>query len=69
MDMPVVAAARLKGDVSGKQPALGVGQRVQKGIPHKKLGIGGVGGAGAKHVVLFKSLFLCVFHNKNLLEI
>ena len=48
VDMPVVAAAGLKGNVGQKQASFGVGQRVQERLANEKLGISGVCGTGAK---------------------
>ena len=50
MDVPVVAAARLKGDVRREQTGLGVGQRVQKRVADEKLGVGGIGRTRAELV-------------------
>ena len=48
VDMPVVAAAGLKGNVGQKQAGFRVGQRVQERLANEKLGISGVCGTGAK---------------------
>ena len=62
MDVPVVAAARLKGHIGGEQAALGVRQGVEEGISNKLLGIGGVGSAGAEHIRFFKCVLILIFH-------
>ena len=62
MDVPVVAAARLKGHIGGEQAALGVRQGVEEGISNKILGIGGVGSAGAEHIRFFKCVLILIFH-------
>ena len=62
MDVPVVAAARLKGHVGGEQTTLRVRQGVEEGISNKILGIGGVGSAGAEHIRFFKCVLILIFH-------
>lgn len=58
MDVPVVAAARLKGDVCKKDGLLRIGQRIEEGRAGKILRVGGVFRAPAKDVFLFKCGFI-----------
>ena len=67
VNVPVVAAAWLKGYVGRKQAALRVGERVQVRLADKIAGIRGVGRAGAKQVLRFKVFFLQILHGKALL--
>ena len=60
-------AAGSKGDVGGKEPALRVGEGVQKGIPDKILGKGRVGRARTKDILDLKGPFFRIFHEKDLL--
>ena len=61
VDVPVVAAARRKGDVGCKQPALGVRQGVQEGIPLKESGIRRVGFPGAEGIGRLKASLVSYF--------
>ena len=55
MDMPVIAAARRKGDIGKKNPCLArICQRLQKGSPGKILRKGFVVVAFSKNIYLFK---------------
>ena len=65
VDVLVVAAAGLEGNVRREEPALRVGQRVQEGIADKILRKGGIRRAGSEHVLLFKFLSILVLHRKN----
>ena len=66
VDVPVVAAAWLEGHVGQEDAGGRVGQRVQKGLSDKILGVGVVGHTGAEDVLLFKGFFVAAFHGKNL---
>ena len=63
MDVPVVAAARLKGDVCKKDGLLRIGQRIEEGRAGKILRVGGVFRASAKDVFLFKCGFILNFRD------
>lgn len=63
MDVPVVAAARLKGDVCKKDGLLRIGQRIEEGRAGKILRVGGVFRAPAKDVFLFKCGFILNFRD------
>ena len=62
VDVPVVAAAGLKGNVGQKQTGFRVGQRVQERLANEKLGISGVCGTGAKNILLLKFMFIHALH-------
>ena len=62
VDMPVVAAAGLKGNVGQKQTGFRVGQRVQERLANEKLGISGVCGTGFKNILLLKFMFIHALH-------
>ena len=62
VDMPVVAAAGLKGNVGQKQAGFRVGQRVQERLANEKLGISGVCGTGSKNILLLKFMFIHALH-------
>lgn len=57
---------RRKGDVGGKQTALGVCQRIQEGIADKILSVGRVGRTLAEHISLFKCFLGFVLHGNYL---
>ena len=63
VDVPVVAAARLKGDVCKKDGLLRIGQRIEEGRAGKILRVGGVFRAPAKDVFLFKCGFILNFRD------
>ena len=54
VDVPVVPAPGLKGDVGQVYPILGSGQGIQVGIARKIPGIGRVGLSQTEHILLFK---------------
>ena len=68
MDVPVVAAAGLKGHVGGKQAAFRVGEGIEERIPDKILRVGRVGRAGAEHIGGFECFSVFIFHGKCLLD-
>lgn len=63
VDMPVVAASRLKGHVGGEQAAFRIGQRIQERIAGEVLGIGGVRRSRAECVDLLELLFSFMPYN------
>lgn len=67
VNMPVIAAPRLKGHIGGKQTALRVGQRIQKRIAHEKMSISGIGRSRAEYIDLLELFFAFILHNRNLL--
>ena len=62
VDVPVVLAARLEGDIGQKQTVLRLCQRAEEGLAGKVLGVGVVGGAKAEHVLRFKRGLIHDFH-------
>ena len=68
VDVPVVAAARLKGHVGENQTVLRAGQRVEKGIADKILRISRVGLAEAENILRVKLFLIHDFHDDSLLD-
>ena len=58
VDMPVVAASRLKGHVRKEQTAFWVGQGIEKRFADEILRVCGVFSAFSEYILLFK-FFLC----------
>ena len=65
MNVPVIAAAGLEGNVRGEKPALRVGQGIQKRVPDEEPGLSSVRGTGSENIRLFKRFFVFVFHFHN----